>query len=131
MSGKTNDACACAAAPKLIFACSGAADVGAVSDQAARKLSREGVGNMYCLAGIGGRVSGIIETTKAASVVLVIDGCPISCASKCLKEAGFSDFQHIQLADLGMEKGKTPPSEEHIAKVSNIGMKLLGDQCIA
>ena len=86
---------------------------------------------MYCLAGIGGRVSGIIETTKAASAILAIDGCPIGCAQKCLKEAGFSDFLHIQLADLGMEKGKTPPSEEHIAKVSDIGMKLLGDQCIA
>ncbi len=131
MSEKANDACACATAPKLIFACSGAADVGAVADQAARRLTREGVGKMYCLAGIGGRVSGIIETTKAASAVLAIDGCPINCAEKCLKEAGFSDFQHIQLADLGMEKGKTPPSEEHIAKVSDIGMKLLDEQCIA
>ena len=131
MSENTNNACACAAAPKLIFACSGAADVGAVADQAARKLTREGVGKMYCLAGIGGRVSGIVETTKAASAILAINGCPINCAEKCLKEAGFADFQHIQLADLGMEKGKTAPSEEHIAKVSDFGMKLLGDECIA
>ncbi|MEI6422312.1 MAG: putative zinc-binding protein [Lentisphaerota bacterium] len=42
MSGKNT--CACATAPKLIFACSGAADVGAIADQAARKLSREGKG---------------------------------------------------------------------------------------
>jgi len=131
MSEKTNDACACAAAPKLIFACSGAADVGAVADQAARKLTRDGVGKMYCLAGIGGRVSGIIETTKAASAILAIDGCPIGCTEKCLKEAGFADFQHLQLADLGMEKGKTPVSEEFIAKVSDIGTKLLGTECLA
>lgn len=131
MSENANEACACAAAPKLIFACSGAADVGAVADQAARKLTREGVGKMYCLAGIGGRVSGIVETTKAAGAILAIDGCPISCAQKCLNEAGFANFQHIQLADLGMEKGKTPPAEEHVAKVAEAGMRLLAEDCCA
>ncbi len=44
----------CSSATKLIFACSGAADVGAIADQAARKLTRDGVGKMFCLAGIGG-----------------------------------------------------------------------------
>jgi len=43
----------CSRGPKLIFACSGAADVGALSDQAARKLTSEGFGQMFCLAGIG------------------------------------------------------------------------------
>ena len=47
------NACACGSAPKLIFACSGAADVGAIADQAARKLTKDGAGKMYCLAGIG------------------------------------------------------------------------------
>ena len=60
-------ACACRTGPKLIFACSGAADVGAVADQAARKLNRDGAGRMFCLAGIGGRVSGIMETTASAA----------------------------------------------------------------
>jgi uncharacterized metal-binding protein len=131
MSEKPNDACACAAAPKLVFACSGAADVGAVADQAARRLTREGVGKMYCLAGIGGRVSGIVESTKAAAAVLAIDGCPINCAEKCLNEAGIAGFQHIQLADLGMEKGKTPPAEEHVAKVTEAATKLLAKDCHA
>jgi uncharacterized metal-binding protein len=35
-----SNSCACNAAPTLIFACSGAADVGAIADQAARQLSR-------------------------------------------------------------------------------------------
>ena len=54
---------ACCAAPTLIFACSGAADVDALSDSAARKLTADGAGKMYCLAGIGGRVPGILKTT--------------------------------------------------------------------
>lgn len=111
------NSCACSAAPKLIFSCSGAADVGAVADQAARKMTMDGAGRMFCLAGIGGRVSGIMKTTGAAEAVLAIDGCPLNCVKSCLEEAGFSDFQHLQLADVGMEKGKTAVSEENVASV--------------
>jgi len=96
------DACACSAAPKLIFACSGAADVGGIADQAARRMTREGAGKMYCMTGIGGRVSGILETTKAAAKILAIDGCPLDCARKCPEEAGFSSFAHLRVTDFGL-----------------------------
>ncbi|MBN1570197.1 MAG: putative zinc-binding protein [Acidobacteria bacterium] len=117
--------CACSAAPKLIFACSGAADVGALADQVARKLSREGAGNMFCLAGIGGRVSGIVKSTEVAAKILAIDGCSLSCTRECLKNAGFSNFEHIQLADLEMKKGSTPMTDENIAKVYSISLDKL------
>jgi uncharacterized metal-binding protein len=119
MNGK--NACACGSAPKLIFACSGAADVGAVADQAARKLTKDGAGRMFCLAGIGGRVSGIMATTESAARILAIDGCPLNCAKNSLEQAGFKTYEHLQLADLGMEKGKTPPSIEAVAKVAAAG----------
>ena len=121
------NACACEGAPKLIFACSGAADVGAVADQAARKLTKDGVGRMYCMAGIGGRVSGILATTRSAAKILAIDGCPLNCAKLSLEQAGFKGFEHLQLAELGLEKGKTPPTPENIAKVvSAAAAKLAG-----
>ena len=110
--------CACGMTPKLIFACSGAADVGAITDQAARKLTREGKGKMFCTAGIGGRVGGIIETTKSAAKILAVDGCPLNCAKNSLEQAGFVNFAHLQLADLGMSKGKTPATDENIALVA-------------
>jgi uncharacterized metal-binding protein len=110
-------ACACSAGAKLIFACSGAADVGEISDRAARKLTAEGAGKMFCLAGIGGRVGGILETTRAAAAVLAIDGCPLDCARKTLEEAGFTRFEHLRLSDMGMEKGKSPATEEQVNKV--------------
>lgn len=69
----------CCGGTKLIFACSGAADVGAVADQAARQMTRDGIGRMFCLAGIGGRVPGIMKTTQAAEAILAIDGCPLNC----------------------------------------------------
>jgi uncharacterized metal-binding protein len=109
--------CGCGGAPKLVFACSGAADVGQIADIAARKLTAEGAGKMFCLAGVGGRVSGILATTQAAAALLAIDGCPLDCARKTLEEAGFREFEHLRLSDLGMEKGQSPATDERIEKV--------------
>ena len=121
---KPTETC-CGTGPKLIFACSGAADVGKISDLAARKLTAEGAGKMFCLAGIGGRVAGIMETTRSATAILAIDGCPLDCAKKTLEQAGFERFDHIRLSDLGMEKGKTAPTDEAVAKVVDLGKSRL------
>jgi uncharacterized metal-binding protein len=108
----------CSGGVKLVFACSGAADVGEITDRAARKLTREGKGRMFCTAGLGGRISGILKTTEAAANVLAIDGCPLNCVKSSLEQAGFTAFQHLQLADLGLEKGKSPATAESIDKVA-------------
>jgi uncharacterized metal-binding protein len=110
--------CSCGSVPKLIFACSGSADVGEITDKTARKLMRDGAGRMFCLAGIGGRVSGIMKSTESASKALAIDGCPLSCAKNCLEQAGFSDFEYLNLADIGMQKTKTEVNDENISIVA-------------
>jgi len=109
--------CGCSGGPKLIFACSGAADVGEIADRAARKLTRDGAGRMFCTAGLGGRISGILKTTEAAEGVLAIDGCPLNCVKSSLEQAGFNTFKHLQLADLGLEKSKSPATEESVNRV--------------
>lgn len=111
-------ACACSTAPTLIFPCSGGSDCGAVSDQAARSLTRDGVGKMYCLAGLGGDVAPIIANTRAAGKVLAIDGCNLDCAKKTLERVGIAVSAHVRLSDLGMEKGRTPPNEGSIGTVA-------------
>ena len=117
----------CCAAPTLIFACSGAADVGAIADRAARKLTADGAGKMYCLAGIGGRVPGILKTTEEAEKILAIDGCPLDCTKLSLEEAGFTEFEHMKVTDLGLEKGKSPATDENIATVVQAVLLKLGD----
>jgi uncharacterized metal-binding protein len=117
--------CNCSSGPKLVFPCSGAADVGALSDRAARQMSLDGTGKMFCLAGIGGRVEGILEKTRAAAKVLVIDGCPEECARKTLELAGFKNFQHLKLADMGLEKGKTRVTAACIKEVAGKGAQML------
>ncbi len=124
-----NNKCECSVAPKLIFACSGVADVGAVADQTARQLTRDDVGKMFCLAGIGGRVSGIMKTTEEAQAILAIDGFPLNCARKCLEEAGFTEFKHLQLANIGMTKVETEVTDENISNVVEKGAALLQEVC--
>ena len=83
---------------------------------------------MYCLAGIGGRVEGILANTKAAARVLAIDGCTEECARKTLELAGFRDFQHLKVADMGFEKGKTLVTAACIRGVAATGAELLAER---
>ena len=118
--------CSCNdAGPALIFPCSGASDVGGIADQAGRKLTREDKGSMYCLAGIGGRVSGIVQSTKAAKRILVIDGCPLSCGAHTLEQAGIKKFMHLELGAIGLKKGRSPLNRRNLQKAIVAAEKLL------
>ena len=115
----------CTPASTVIFACSGAADVGKIADLSARKLTDDGVGKMSCLAGVGGRVKPLMEITKAAKVILVIDGCPLHCGRNTLEQAGFKAFEHLCLADIGMEKGQSSVSDDVVDQVVARGKQQL------
>jgi uncharacterized metal-binding protein len=124
---ENDKATVCSPASKLIFACSGAADVGEISHKAARKLTRDGLGKMFCLVGIGGNVEAIISAAKSASIILAIDGCGLDCANKCLEQAGFENFQHLRITDMGMEKGKSPVTDQRITEVADMVKDLLNN----
>lgn len=123
MSGENSKVCE--GGPTLIFACSGAADVGEISDRAARKMRKDGIGTMFCLAGIGGGIEQIMQKTSSASKILAIDGCGLDCVKGCLEQAGFAEFEHLRVTDLGMEKGKSPASEENVNAVAAKGKNIL------
>ncbi len=109
----------CGGTTTLIFPCSGASDVGELGHQAARRLTREGVGKMYCLAGIGGQVDEILVNTRGATRLLAIDGCEKDCAAKCLSEAGFTNVARVRVTDLGFVKGASPVVPEEGAEKRN------------
>ncbi|NCA82136.1 MAG: zinc-binding protein [Opitutae bacterium] len=105
-------------APQLVFPCSGGSDVGALADLAARHMTRAGSGKMYCLAGIGGRVSGILASTESAAKILAIAGCPLNCAKKTRELAGFATIEHLGLAEIGFQEGASPATPEYTATVA-------------
>jgi uncharacterized metal-binding protein len=96
--------CLCEPNEISIFCCAGSSNVGQIANQAAIRLTQEGVGRYFCLAGIGGHVSGMIESTKAGKMLIAIDGCPVACAKKTLEHVGFNIDEHIQVTELGVEK---------------------------
>ena len=104
---------ACCGGVRLVFPCSGAADVGGIADLVGREITMEGLGRMYCLAGIGGHVEGILETTKQAEAIFTIDGCPVACATKALEHAGFEP-RAIGLKELGFAKGESPANDSNV-----------------
>lgn len=111
--------------PALVYPCSGAADTGEIADRAARRLDAEDKAWMSCLAGIGGRVSGLIANAAAAPALLAIDGCPQDCAKKTLALAGFTNIRHVRVTDLGFKKGQTPATDEVVRKVADAAAALL------
>jgi uncharacterized metal-binding protein len=104
-------------AAKLVFACSGAADVGEVSDLVARKLHLNGERQMKCLAFIGGGIQEMIDAVSGTNM-LVIDGCNLDCGRLTMEKNGISDFSHLRLTDLGYIKGHTPASRNTVNQIT-------------
>jgi uncharacterized metal-binding protein len=102
-----------------------------LADKVARQLNKQGVAEMSCLAGIGGRVKPLMIKGEKARRIIVVDGCPLNCARHTLLNAGFKKFQHIQLQDLGHRKGNCPVTDERIeaatVAVADLVLKAKGE----
>jgi uncharacterized metal-binding protein len=46
----------------------------------------------------------MVESTKAAKMIVGIDGCPVACAKKILEHAGFKADEYVQVTEMGVEK---------------------------
>jgi len=90
----------------MILACSGGSNVGQLSNQGAVELTQEGFGTMFCLAGIGGHLSGFVQSARDVPEMVAIDGCPIGCAKAVLEQAEVPLKAYLVLTDLGIEKQK-------------------------
>ena len=88
----------------MILACSGGSNVGQLSNQAAVELTQEGFGKMYCLAGVGGLLSGFVQSAKDTPQMVAIDGCSIGCAKAILEKADVPLNSYIVVTDLDIEK---------------------------
>lgn len=110
----------CEASSTLIFSCSGAADVGEIADRAARQLTKDGDGKMFCLAGVGGRVDPIMEATRKATRRIALDGCPLDCVRRTLEMADVGDVVPLRVTDMGLDKGESPATDENVERVVSL-----------
>jgi uncharacterized metal-binding protein len=90
----------------MILACSGASNVGQLSNRAAVELTQEGFGKMFCLAGIGGGLSGFVQSAEDAPRMVAIDGCEVGCAKAIFEGSRIPLKDYIVLTSMGIEKNK-------------------------
>ena len=109
-------ACNCGSNEKMVIACSGAADVGYISDQVSRKLSRNKFCKMSCMALFASCSEEKINELKTKDI-LVIDGCTEDCGKRVMMDRGIENYKWLRITDIGYEKGKTPTSQKTIQEV--------------
>jgi len=113
----------------LLYACSGGANVGEVADRATRTLMAEGLGTMWCLAGVGAGVEPILAKAREADVNLVLDGCDVDCARKVFEQAGVPNVVQIKATDLGVEKVKgVRATDEQVARLAEKARQVLAER---
>lgn len=108
---------------KVVFACSGAADVGELTDLVARKMNKEKLAQMKCLAFVGAGIPKMIESVKGAKI-LVIDGCDLDCGKITMQKNGLSDFTHLRLSDIGHKKGNSAPEKQRTDAIYKVACSL-------
>jgi len=96
--------CICKAEDIILLPCSGGSNCGQITNQVAVNLDIEGVGRIYCLAGIGAHVDGMVESARGAKRVVALDGCQVACAKKTIEHAGLTVTDWICVTEHGIEK---------------------------
>ncbi|MCW0483202.1 putative zinc-binding protein [Gaoshiqia sediminis] len=118
MDTTENSSCLCGSAGYIVFSCSGACDLGQITDAVARRLRDNGVRKMNCLAVVSAGIENSIADFKTKNV-LMLDGCPIDCGRQILDKAGFTNYTYMRVTDLGLKKGQTPVTEDVVNLVYN------------
>ncbi|MFU8785536.1 putative zinc-binding protein [Aliidiomarina sp.] len=88
----------------LVYSCSGCSNVAQLANDIAVWLSREGVAEMSCIAGVGGHVRSIVKTAKSGRDIIALDGCPLACVRNTLAQHNIEPKWHIELTRMGLKK---------------------------
>jgi len=117
--------CTCGSSEnKVVVTCSGAADLGYIADQVARKLSIENVCKMSCLALFATCSDKQIENFKSKEIK-VIDGCSLDCGKKVMEQRGIESYDYVRLTDYGYIKGETETNLENLNAIYTKVIKVI------
>jgi len=106
--------CECRPEEVTLLPCSGGSNCGQIANQVAVKLTEEGIGNIYCLAGIGAHIEGMVESARSAKRIVAIDGCSVAYARKTIEHAGLVVTDWVCVTEEGVAKNhqfKLAPEE--------------------
>lgn len=103
MNARRDSPTAYAALP-LVYACSGCSSAAQIAHTLALRLDRRQQAEMSCIAGIGGDVKPLLRTARSQRPVIVLDGCPLHCARRCLERHTIAPDLHLDLSQHGITK---------------------------
>ncbi len=96
--------CICKAEDIILLPCSGGSNCGQITNQVAVSLDTMRVGRIYCLAGIGAHIEGMVESARGAKRIVALDGCQVACARKTIEHAGLTVTDWICVTEEGITK---------------------------
>ena len=102
-----DDSKCCSGEVTIVMACSGGSNVGQITNEVGKMLDKQGVATLFCLAGVGGHIPGMVASVEGADKVLVIDGCQVKCGKECMDKAGLTGYDHLVVTELGIKKAHT------------------------
>jgi uncharacterized metal-binding protein len=105
----------------IVATCDGASSTGQVGNEVARKLSKTFPDKvrMCCLAAVAAGSDLHLRIFRDAKAVIAINGCPLQCASKVLRNNGIEPDYEIVISKEGVNKLPTLDfTEEDVEKVS-------------
>lgn len=90
----------------LVYACSGCSNVAQLTNDLAVVLDREGIAEMSCIAGIGGRIKSLVKVAQSGRPILALDGCPLNCVRQTLATVNVVPTWHIEVTSFGYKKAR-------------------------
>jgi uncharacterized metal-binding protein len=88
----------------LVYSCSGCSNVAQLANSLALRLDRQGLAEMSCIAGVGGRVAALVSKAKSGRRIVALDGCPLQCVKGCLAQHAIEPDLHLILSQSGLRK---------------------------
>jgi uncharacterized metal-binding protein len=91
------------AAKVIVYACSGASNLGQLANEIALRLDRLGLAELACATEVA---AGDGNNQGAGKPVLAISGCASGCCAAMLEQHGIEASRSIVLAERGVAKAK-------------------------
>ena len=115
MASEDSGGCGCSCGgdgkPTIVLACSGSSNVGQLTNELALRMTREGLGKMSCLAGVGAHISGFMVSARDCDRLVVLDGCPQKCAAKTLEHVDIKPHLYLLFTEHGFQKRHGVPMQ--------------------
>jgi len=88
----------------LVYSCPRCSTAARMANFLAQRLDREGMAESQCIAGVGAGVPNLLEAARSGRPILALEGCPLQCVSRCLRERGIEPDAQVVLSEHGVKK---------------------------